>query len=88
MTTMMQPLIRTRQGRLFSGLMILVLALAFGLLMPSTQVFAAGGISGQIWNDMDSGADQDVGEPGIRNVTVQLREAGVDTIFGTGDDVL
>ncbi len=88
MTTMMHPLIRTRQSRLFSGLMILVLALAFGLMMPSTQVFAAGGISGQIWNDMDSGTDQDVGEPGIRNVTVQLREAGVDTIFGTGDDII
>lgn len=41
-----------------------------------------------VWNDGDNDGVRDPGEPGIGNVTLDLRSAGVDGILGTGDDVV
>jgi hypothetical protein len=39
-----------------------------------------------VWSDANGNGIQDVGEPGIDGVAVTLSGAGVDGIFGTGDD--
>jgi len=46
-----------------------------------------GSIGDYVWHDADGEADQDGGELGIPNVTVNLKEAGPDGIIDTGDDV-
>jgi len=51
--------------------------------------FTPGGVIGDyIWQDNDGDGIQDLGEPGISGVTVQLYNCGVDGVCGTGDDVL
>jgi SdrD B-like domain/Secretion system C-terminal sorting domain len=45
-------------------------------------------VGNRVWYDLDNDGSQDVGELGVPNVTVTLREAGLDGIFGNGDDVL
>ena len=40
----------------------------------------------RVWLDLDADGTQDVGEPGIPNVTVELRDAGPNGTFGDGDD--
>lgn len=47
-----------------------------------------GSIGDTIWLDTDSDGIEDVGEPGIENVTVNLIGPGVDGVFGTSDDDL
>ena len=43
-------------------------------------------IGNRIWNDLDANGRQDAGEPGIANVTVNLRSPGADGYYNTGDD--
>ena len=45
-------------------------------------------IGDRVWADADGDGIQDPGEVGIGGVTVQLRGAGADGIFGNGDDVI
>jgi fimbrial isopeptide formation D2 family protein/uncharacterized repeat protein (TIGR01451 family) len=46
----------------------------------------SGGIGDRIWNDADGDSVQDAGEQGIGGVTVTLRWAGPDGVFGNSDD--
>ena len=48
---------------------------------------AAGSIGDFVWEDLNADGIQDVGEPGIGGVTVNLYSCGPDGIAGTGDDV-
>ena len=41
-----------------------------------------------VWLDVDGDGVQDVGEPGLPNVTVRLYHAGPNGVVGGGDDVL
>jgi hypothetical protein len=45
-------------------------------------------VGNRVWYDMDNNGLQDAGELGVSGVTVTLRDAGPDGIFGNGDDVL
>ena len=54
----------------------------FGYRGPATQ-----GLGDFVWNDLDGNGRQDVNEPGIPNVTVQLWAAGPDGSSNTADDV-
>ncbi len=45
-------------------------------------------IGDRVWADADGDGIQDPGELGIGGVTVQLRGAGADGIFGNGDDTI
>lgn len=45
-------------------------------------------VGNRVWYDMDGDGLQDAGELGVAGVTVTLRDAGPDGIFGNGDDVL
>jgi protocatechuate 3,4-dioxygenase beta subunit len=47
-----------------------------------------GSVGNRVWYDTDADGIQDAGELGTPNVTVTLREAGADGIFGNGDDVI
>ncbi|MCP5100862.1 MAG: hypothetical protein GY943_35370, partial [Chloroflexi bacterium] len=47
----------------------------------------ADSIVGFVWQDLNADGIQDVGEPGMGNVTVNLFSPGADLIPGTGDDV-
>ncbi|MBU4234741.1 MAG: DUF11 domain-containing protein [Proteobacteria bacterium] len=55
------------------------LSLDFGLVLP-------GSIGNRVWLDEDSNRIQDAGEPGIANVTVQLRNSGGTLIAATTTD--
>ncbi|EIJ43114.1 putative collagen-binding protein, partial [Beggiatoa alba B18LD] len=55
----------------------------FGFTDPAT-----GSIGDYIWNDADGDGIQETGETGIDGVTLELRTAGTDGLFGTGDDVV
>lgn len=46
-----------------------------------------GAIGDRVWVDTDGDGKQDAGEIGIAGVTVELRTAGADGLFDTGDDV-
>jgi len=41
-----------------------------------------------VWNDLNGDGVRQTNEPGISNVTIDLRAAGPDGIAGTGDDIL
>lgn len=47
-----------------------------------------GSIGDFVFLDADADGEQDVGEPGLANVTVNLTFAGADGVFGTTDDFL
>ncbi|MCG8456192.1 MAG: carboxypeptidase regulatory-like domain-containing protein, partial [Holophagales bacterium] len=51
-------------------------------------VSPGGTIGDRVWLDVDRDGIDDVGEPGIANVTVQLFDAGGDGVPGGGDDTL
>ncbi|MCO6449869.1 MAG: carboxypeptidase regulatory-like domain-containing protein, partial [Caldilineales bacterium] len=53
----------------------------FGYTRPSA-------IGDFVWYDANNDGVQDVGEPGIPNVTLQLWDAGINGVPGGGDDVL
>src|SRR5690606_2314412 len=40
----------------------------------------------RVWLDLDNDGTQDVGEPGIPSVGMELRDAGPNGTFGDGDD--
>ena len=44
------------------------------------------GLGNFVWNDLDRDGLQEVGEPGVGNVTVTLTGGGTDAIIGTPDD--
>jgi uncharacterized repeat protein (TIGR01451 family) len=56
----------------------------FGYTSPSDK----GVIGDHVWNDIDRDGVQDPSEVGIGDVTLELRSAGPDGVFGTGDDVV
>ena len=58
-----------------------------GAFAGCTCINGLGTIGDRIWIDTDRDGVQDIGEPGISGVTVQLSYAGPDGVFGTGDDV-
>ncbi len=45
-------------------------------------------IGDYVWNDIDRDGIQDPTEVGLADVTLELRSAGPDGVFGTGDDVV
>ena len=47
-----------------------------------------GSIGDLVWEDTNENGVQDPGEPPLAGVTVALREAGPDGVFGTSDDVV
>ncbi|MEM1179709.1 MAG: SdrD B-like domain-containing protein [Acidobacteriota bacterium] len=47
-----------------------------------------GTLGDRVWLDVDGDGVQDVGEPGLANVSVQIFDAGADGVPGGGDDVL
>ena len=51
-------------------------------------VSEGGSIGDRVWIDIDGDGVDDVGEPGIANVTVTLYDAGGDMLPGGGDDTL
>ena len=51
-------------------------------------VTEGGTIGDRVWLDVDGDGIQDVGEPGLPNVVVNLYNAGADGLVGTADDVL
>ncbi len=55
----------------------------FGLRNP---VAGNGSIGDTVYNDLNGNAQQDANEPGIANVTVNLRFPGNDGILGNADD--
>ncbi|HUT92490.1 MAG TPA: SdrD B-like domain-containing protein, partial [Thermoguttaceae bacterium] len=49
---------------------------------------AGTGVIGEfVWNDLNADGIQQVGEPGVENVEVELFDAGPDGLYGGGDDV-
>lgn len=56
------------------------------LLQDFGYVFKSGTIGDTIYSDLNGNGTQDSGEPGIDGVTVNLVFAGVDGVFGNGDD--
>ncbi len=69
-----------------------VLALAAGQSLSTADFGYApnatkAAIGDYIWSDADNDGIQDPGEPGIQGVTVALKSAGADGIFGTADDM-
>ena len=57
---------------------------------PATATFivAPARIKGTVWLDGDGDGINDVGEPGITGVTVNIYSAGPNGVIGGGDDVL
>lgn len=53
----------------------------------SVLVVASTSVAGRVWLDLDHDGVRDAGEPGLSGVHVTVRYAGVDGIFGNGDDV-
>lgn len=51
-------------------------------------ITAGGTIGDRVWLDTDGDGIQDVGEPGLSNVTVNIFSTGGDGVIGGGDDVL
>ena len=49
---------------------------------------AAGSIGDSVWLDVDRDGVQDIGEPGLSNVSVALWSAGADGVIGGADDRL
>lgn len=47
-----------------------------------------GTVGNRVWYDLDSDGLQDAGELGVNGVTVTLRDAGPDGVFGNGDDII
>lgn len=47
----------------------------------------SGTIGNFVWLDVDNDGVQDTGEPGLANITVNLRHEGADGIFGNADDI-
>lgn len=50
-------------------------------------MFLGGTIGDRVHEDLDGDGILDVGEPGVGGVTINLRGAGPDNTFGTGDDL-
>jgi SdrD B-like domain len=49
---------------------------------------AKGAIGDFVWNDLNHDGVQDLGEPGVPGMTMQLYGPGIDGVIGGGDDVL
>ncbi|MBW8011625.1 MAG: hypothetical protein FVQ83_10360, partial [Chloroflexi bacterium] len=50
--------------------------------------FVGSTIGDLVWDDLDADGIQDIGEPGLVNVTVELYDPGIDGAIGGGDDIL
>lgn len=72
---------------LANGVTLLTLADGATDLEADFGYTGTGAIGDYVWNDYDSDGIQDLAEPGIPGVTVNLTWAGQDAIFGTSDDV-
>lgn len=66
----------------------LVLATGSDDLAQDFGYDGSGSIGDTVWLDLDGDGSRDAGEPGLGLVDVTLTWAGVDAIFGTGDDVV
>ncbi len=55
--------------------------------LADPNLVGSGQIAGQLWLDSDGDGTIDVGEEGLPQTLVRLREAGADGIFGTADDL-
>ncbi|MEM9598078.1 MAG: SdrD B-like domain-containing protein, partial [Acidobacteriota bacterium] len=60
----------------------------FGFVDDSPAVLNPAAIGDYVWLDVDGDGVQDIGEPGIPNVDLQLFDVGLDGAVGGGDDVL
>ncbi len=49
--------------------------------------YRQGALGDTVWIDVNRNGVQDEGEPGLNGVTVRLRGAGADDVFGTSDDI-
>ncbi len=49
---------------------------------------STGMIGDRVWSDGNGNGQQDPGEPGLQNVSIELLTAGPDGLFGTLDDVV
>ncbi len=52
------------------------------------KLASGGALGDRVWLDADGDGVQDIGEPGLANVTVELWDAGADNAVGGGDDTL
>lgn len=60
----------------------------FPVVATVVDPVSRGGVVGdRVWLDVDGDGVQDLGEPGLANVTVELFDAGPDGMPGGGDDV-
>ncbi len=61
----------------------------FPVVATVVDPVSRGGVIGdRVWLDVDGDGVQDLGEPGLANVTVQLFDPGPDGVPGGGNDVL
>ncbi len=60
----------------------------FGFVDSAPEVVNPAVIGDRVWLDTDGDGVQDVGEPGIPNVDLELYDVGLDGAPGGGDDVL
>ena len=72
---------------------LLSLGSPFALAAGETRTDLDGGfvdassIGDQVWADLDSDGVRDAGEPGLKNITVEIRWAGPDGVYDNGDDM-
>jgi uncharacterized repeat protein (TIGR01451 family) len=50
-------------------------------------IYRPAAIGNRVWEDLNGDGHQDTGEPGVSGVTVTLRGAGLNGIFGDADDI-
>ena len=60
----------------------------FGFVDSAPEVVNPAVIGDRVWLDTDGDGIQDVGEPGIPNVDLEIYDVGLDGVPGGGDDVL
>ena len=77
------------QGQALNPNEIIKLALAPGK-NSNTNLFGenGGSIGDYVWNDLNHNGIQEALEPPLPGIGVRLTNAGVDNIFGTGDDTV
>jgi hypothetical protein len=52
------------------------------------KLAVGGALGDRVWHDADGDGIQDIGEPGLANVTLAIYDAGANLVPGGGDDVL